>query len=107
MAKLVAVSSLGGSPELVCPTQPLYTVAALQPHTEVLVGSEACTDVKFHVNTLQWDVYWICAAVIGMAFDAQSELKQYLSSINPIYARYTECLWAKESILLHSVEMFL
>ncbi len=31
-----------------------------------------------------------------MVFEAKNELKQYLSSINPMYAKYTECLWAKE-----------
>ena len=31
-----------------------------------------------------------------MVFEAKNELKDYLSSINPVYAKYTECLWAKE-----------
>ena len=31
-----------------------------------------------------------------MIFKAKNELEQYLSSINPIYAKYTEDLWAKE-----------
>jgi len=31
-----------------------------------------------------------------MVFEAKNELEQYLSSINPVYAKYTECLWAKE-----------
>ena len=31
-----------------------------------------------------------------MIFEAKIELKQYLSSINPIYAKYTEGLWASE-----------
>ena len=31
-----------------------------------------------------------------MVFEAKNELKEYLTSINPIYARYTECLWANE-----------
>jgi hypothetical protein len=31
-----------------------------------------------------------------MVFKARNELKQYPNSINPIYAKYTECLWAEE-----------
>ncbi len=31
-----------------------------------------------------------------MVFEAENELQQYLSSINPIYAKYTEGLWANE-----------
>jgi len=31
-----------------------------------------------------------------MVFKAKNELEQYLTSINPIYAKYTEDLWAKE-----------
>ena len=31
-----------------------------------------------------------------MVFKAKNELKQYLTSINPIYAKYTEGLWANE-----------
>ena len=34
--------------------------------------------------------------MIGMLFKAKNELKQYLTSINPIYAKYTEGLWAEE-----------
>ena len=68
--------------------------------TAVLVGSEACSTVKVYVkvyvNAVQWNGYWVCAAVIGMIFEAKNELKQYLSSINPIYAKYTEVLWASE-----------
>ena len=64
--------------------------------TAVLVCSEACSTVKVYVNAVQWNVYWICAAVIGMIFEAKNELKQYLSSINPLYAKYTEGLWASE-----------
>ena len=35
-------------------------------------------------------------AVAGMVFEAKNELEQYLTSINPIYAKYTDVLWAKE-----------
>ena len=38
----------------------------------------------------------IHAAIIGMIFKAKNELQQYLTSINPIYAKYTESLWAHE-----------
>ena len=31
-----------------------------------------------------------------MVFEAKNDLQQYLSSINPIYAKYTEGLWANE-----------
>lgn len=62
----------------------------------VLVCSEACSAVEFYVNAVQWDVHWVCAVVIGMIFEAKNELQQYLTSINPIYAKYTEGLWAKE-----------
>ncbi len=31
-----------------------------------------------------------------MVFEAKNGLQQYLSSINPIYAKYTEGLWANE-----------
>ena len=31
-----------------------------------------------------------------MIFMAKNELMQYLTSINPIYAKYTEGLWAEE-----------
>ena len=31
-----------------------------------------------------------------MVFEAENELQQYLSSVNPIYAKYTEGLWANE-----------
>ena len=31
-----------------------------------------------------------------MVFKAKHELKQYLTSIDPIYAKYTEGLWAEE-----------
>ena len=31
-----------------------------------------------------------------MVFKAKNELEQHLTSINPIYAKYTEGLWAKE-----------
>ena len=31
-----------------------------------------------------------------MVFKAKNELEQYLTSINPIYAKYTEGLWANE-----------
>ena len=31
-----------------------------------------------------------------MIFEAKSELQQYLTSINPIYTKYTEDLWANE-----------
>ncbi len=31
-----------------------------------------------------------------MVFKAKNELEQYLTSINPIYAKYTEGLWAEE-----------
>ena len=31
-----------------------------------------------------------------MIFKAKNELQQYLTSINPIYAKYTESLWAHE-----------
>ena len=31
-----------------------------------------------------------------MNFEAKNELQQYLSSINPLYAKYTEGLWANE-----------
>ena len=31
-----------------------------------------------------------------MDFAAKNELEQYLISINPIYAQYTEGLWANE-----------
>ncbi|DBB12231.1 TPA: hypothetical protein ACH3X3_006335 [Trebouxia sp. C0006] len=41
----------------------------------------------------------------GMIFEAKNELKQYLSSINPIYAKYTEGLWASESTPSLSLEM--
>ena len=34
--------------------------------------------------------------MIGMLFKAKNEHKQYLTSINPIYAKYTEGLWAEE-----------
>ena len=58
LAKLVAVSSVAGSPELVCPTPPLYTVATLQPHTHaVLVCYEACGADIIYVNAVQWYVY--------------------------------------------------
>ena len=73
VAKPVTVSSVDGSLELGCPTLPLYTVATLQPQT---------------LQCLY--VYQVCAAVIGMIFEAETELKQYLTSINPIYAKYTE-----------------
>ena len=31
-----------------------------------------------------------------MVFKIKNELKQYLTSINPIYANYTKGLWAEE-----------
>ena len=31
-----------------------------------------------------------------MFFEGKNELQQYLGSINPIYAKYTEGLWANE-----------
>lgn len=31
-----------------------------------------------------------------MIFEAKNELQQYLTSINPIYTKYTEGLWANE-----------
>ena len=31
-----------------------------------------------------------------MIFEAKYELQQYLTSINPLYAKYTEGLWANE-----------
>ena len=62
----------------------------------VLACSEACSALGIYVNAVQWDVHWVCAAVIGMVFEAKNELQQYLSSINPIYAKYTEELWANE-----------
>ena len=34
--------------------------------------------------------------VTGMVFEAEDELKQYLTSINPMYAKYTARLWAEE-----------
>ncbi len=36
------------------------------------------------------------AAVIGMISKANSELKQYLSSSDPVYGQYTEGLWVEE-----------
>ena len=45
---------------------------------------------------VQWYVSKIRAAIIGMVFEAKNELQQYLTSINPIYAEYTEGLWADE-----------
>ena len=69
---LVAVSFLAVSLELVCPTLPLYIVAS---STAVLVCSEACIAVKVYVNAVHCDIYWICAAVIGMIFEAKNELK--------------------------------
>ena len=55
LPKLVAVSPVAGSPELVCSTPPLYTVATLQLHTHaVLVCSNACSADKTYVNAVQW-----------------------------------------------------
>ena len=62
----------------------------------VLACSEACSALGFYVIAVQWDVHWVCAAVAGMFFEAKNELQQYLSSINPMYAKYTEGLWANE-----------
>ena len=42
------VSSVAGSPELVCPTPPMYTLA-----TAVLVCSEACGADKVYVNAVE------------------------------------------------------
>ena len=54
VAKLVAVSSVAGSPELVYPTPPLYIVSTLQPYTHaVLVCSEACGADKVYVDDVQ------------------------------------------------------
>ena len=39
---------------------------------------------------------FLYVAIIGMLFTAKNELKQYLTSINPICAKYTEGLWADE-----------
>ena len=36
------------------------------------------------------------AAALGMIFEAKNELELYLSSINPMYVKYTEDLWAEE-----------
>ena len=71
----------------------VYSSNTVTSRTAVLVCSDACSAVKAHV---QYDVCCICVAVVGMVFEAKNELKQYLSSINPLYAKYTECLWAKE-----------
>ena len=58
LAKLVAVSSVAGSPELVYIKPPLYTISALQPRTHaVLVCSEACGADKVYANDVQWYVY--------------------------------------------------
>ena len=38
----------------------------------------------------------IHAANMGMVFKAKNELQQYFTSLNPIYAKYTEGLWAEE-----------
>ena len=65
-------------------------------HNEVLACSEACSALGNYVNAVQWDVHWVCVAVAGMVFEAKNELQQYLISINPIYAKYTEGLWANE-----------
>ena len=35
-------------------------------------------------------------ALCRMLFEAKNDLQQYLSSINPIYAKYTDGLWANE-----------
>ena len=36
------------------------------------------------------------AAIKGMVCKDKNELKQYLTCINPIYAKYTDGLWAEE-----------
>ena len=51
--KLVAVSSVARSPELVYPKTVSYTVSTLQPHPHaVLVCSEACSADKVYVNVV-------------------------------------------------------
>ena len=62
----------------------------------MLVFSEACGADQVCINAVQWNVYYIYAAIIGMLFKAKNELEEYLTSINPIYAKYTEDLWAYE-----------
>ena len=97
LAKLVAVSSLAGNLELVGPALHLYKVETLRPPAlQCSYILKLAVLSKVYVHAVQRDVYWICAAVIEMVSEAKNELKQYLSSFNPIYAKYTECLWAKE-----------
>ena len=45
---------------------------------------------------MQWYANKIHAAIIGMVFQAKNELQQYLTSLNPLYAKYTEGLWVEE-----------
>lgn len=51
----------------------------LLTHSAVPACFKACSAVELDVNAVQWDVYWICAAVVGMDFEAKNELKQYLA----------------------------
>ena len=71
----------------------------------MLACSEACSALEIYVNAAQWDIHRVCAAVAGMVFEAKNELQQYLTSINPMYAKYTEGLWANDSTLSLSLEM--
>lgn len=67
LAKLVAVSSVAGTSELVCLTPPLHIIAHTAAiHTTVLVWPQPCGPDKVHVVAVQWYVYYIYAAVIGM-----------------------------------------